>query len=151
MKFLLSALFLWVIVATPVTAQDSVGKSNTTKSVEKEKQLQLKSTKSAKSNPVSVEKTKTISPRTSSKGNWQMGTTANPSLSKNNVIQYEKTGDALQDAANYQAAKEAYLAKNPPAKQVLPKQSISRTNYNKLPEARKAVIDANPSRYQIID
>ena len=71
---------------------------------------------------------------------------------KTSLISYNKTGDHLQDATNYHLAKELYLDKHPELKmdknQV---QKISRAVYDNLPPARRAVIDANAARYEIIE
>ena len=71
---------------------------------------------------------------------------------KTSKIQYNKTGDPVQDAINYQAAKELYLDNHPELKagknQV---QKISKSVYNNLPSSRRAIIDSNAARYEIIE
>jgi len=93
---------------------------------------------------------KTTTLKGSSKQKINSATSANSNQA--NVIQYEKTGDPIQDAANYREAKEAYLAKHPELKQTQTKvRKMSKSEYNQLPASRKAVVDANPSRFQIVD
>ena len=131
---------------TKTVTSKTTAKSASVKLVEKDSP-NLKKGTNATQNKTIVSPSTTISPSTSSK------TKVHSAVSdKSRTIQYEKTGDPIQDAENYREAKEAYLAKHPELKQTkTTARKISKADYNQLPAARKAVVDANPDKYEIVD
>lgn len=75
---------------------------------------------------------------------------------KNGLFEYKVTGNANADAKLYLEAKEKFISSNPVKYKEwvgentsLDKLSISKEEFNKLPESKKNYILANPNKYSV--
>ncbi len=150
-KVLFSTLLVWALMLTQATAQETPSNATKADEIATQKTKKRKIQAAAKPKPAVAQEVKPVATRTSPNGSLQAASKTG-TVENQPVIKYEKTGDPVKDMANYQKAKKAYLAKHPElqAKQVT-KQKISKKDYDNLPPARKAVIDAHPEQYQIGD
>jgi len=110
----------------------------------KEKVLPKGLAKTQKQRPVS-KKTTTIAPNDN-----------HPKVSKGKKVSPSKTKGKNNLPYTNAEEKEKFVNENPKAYQALKEQQaavrlIQKKDYDKLPPKRKAVIDANPDKYQVVD
>ena len=150
MKIIILFLLFLTNFVCPVLSQTPKPQINSDKEVKIRKSWATSFKSSGK--PVLDQKESTSSRKmdcSKSMGKIKMDVKSAP-VNNTSVIEYEKTGDPVQDDINYKNAKKIYMEKHPGIKNN-PPINISRSAYNNLPASRKAVIDANPSGYKFVD